>query len=69
MRRFAFPIVVVALVVVVAGCETSGPTEPTPAARAGAILQVRSDTTPPVRSQDAATESTSGGIMIGSGTK
>lgn len=68
MRPFASLIVITALAAV-AGCQASTPTDPTPAARPGDLRQVRNDTTPPVRSQDAATETASGGIMIGSGTR
>jgi hypothetical protein len=66
MRRFAFLIAVPALLL--AGCNTAGPLDPSSAAQSGISAEVRTDSTASTGPAVTSAEAARGGIMIGSGT-
>lgn len=66
MRRFTFLLV---LVVFSVGCNAEGPVAPPSDARTGMSASVQADTTSPAVAPDSTSEASSGGILIGSGTR
>jgi hypothetical protein len=66
MRRFTF---LLALVVASVGCNADGLVDPSSIAPTGISASVQADTTPSTVDADSTSETSSDGILIGSGTR
>jgi hypothetical protein len=64
MRRFTFLLALL----VVAGCNAEGPVDPRANAPVGISASVQTDTMPATEAPDSTSTTSSGGILIGSGT-